>query len=65
MVSEYLILMKIFISKKIPRKNKVYIAGNILKAATKSPENKKTAARCMPQPKHSIPRIFLFTQGII
>lgn len=31
----------------------------------KSPFKIKMMARCVPQPKHSIPKSFLFKQGII
>ncbi len=41
------------------------MAGYILNASTKSPFNKKAIDRCMPQPGHSIPNIFLLRQGII
>ena len=41
----------------------VYMAGNILKAATKSPFRINSNALCVPQPRHSTPKIFLLVQG--
>lgn len=39
------------------------MAGNIKKAALNSPLKSKTKARCVPQPKHSIPKNFFVRQG--
>jgi hypothetical protein len=44
-------------------KSVVKMAGNILKAPTKSPFTKSINERCVPQPKHSMPKSFLFIQG--
>lgn len=39
------------------------MAGYILNASTNSPFKSKTKARCVPQPRHSIPNSFLLIQG--
>src|SRR5690554_255947 len=44
-------------------RRRLYIAGNILKAAPNSPETNRTNERCIPQPMHSIPKMALLTQG--
>lgn len=43
----------------------VYIAGNIWNASANSPLKIKTKALWVPHPRQSMPKSFLFMQGII
>jgi len=41
------------------------MAGNMKKASVNSPFKTNAKARCVPQPGQSIPKSFLFMQGIM